>query len=55
MVKINAEWHEKNKMSDCVSYDEKMRWRVEHMKHCSCRAPTERQLEEIREWVKGKQ
>jgi len=51
---VNAGWHEENKMSDCRSYDEKMRWRVEHMKHCSCRMPTAKQLREIEEWRERK-
>jgi hypothetical protein len=53
MGKINIEWHSSNKISDCVGEDERMIWRIEHMKHCSCRVPSDKMLREIEEW-KGK-
>ena len=51
MGKINVEWHEANKIGKTL--DEKMIWRIEHMKHCDCRKPTEKMLREIAEWKKG--
>lgn len=48
MGKINVEWHEANKIGK--SLDEKMNWRIEHMKNCSCRMPSAKQLREIESW-----
>lgn len=54
MTEINRDWHSKNKMSDCRDENEKMVWRIEHMKHCDCRKPSDKQLREIAEWERKK-
>ena len=37
MDKVNRVWHEQNRMSKNASFEERVRWHVEHLKHCSCR------------------
>jgi hypothetical protein len=34
---INKEWHLKNKMPKDASFKERVKWRIEHNKNCSCR------------------
>ena len=53
MRKINVEWHRENKLTDCENEDERMVWRIEHMKNCSCREPSVKQLREIEEWKRN--
>ncbi len=35
-MKINKEWHEKNKMPKNPSFDQRVKWHLEHQKHCAC-------------------
>jgi hypothetical protein len=35
--KINKDWHEQNKMPKNPSLDERIKWHLEHAKHCACR------------------
>jgi hypothetical protein len=35
-MKINKEWHEKNKMPKNPSFDQRVRWHLEHQKNCAC-------------------
>ncbi len=37
MGKINAEWHLKHKMPKNPTIEERIKWHLEHQKHCSCR------------------
>lgn len=33
---INAEWHEKNKMPKNANFEQRVKWHLEHIKHCNC-------------------
>ena len=45
---INREWHEKNKMSKNASFEERVKWHLEHHKECSCRSIPKKLEEEMR-------
>jgi hypothetical protein len=46
---INKEWHEKNKMPRNPTFEQRVRWHLEHQKHCSCRLEIpEKLLEEMK-------
>ena len=47
-MKINAEWHRKNKMSKNPTLDERIKWHLDHSKNCSCRPLTGKILKEIK-------
>ena len=53
-MKINKEWHLKNKMPKNPNQKERIEWHIEHSKHCDCRQPTEKLLAEIKEYLKQK-
>lgn len=36
-MKINKEWHEQNKMPKNAVFEQRMKWHLEHLKHCNCR------------------
>jgi hypothetical protein len=36
-MKINAEWHKKNKMKMPTTLAERVVWHEEHLKNCGCR------------------
>jgi hypothetical protein len=36
-MKINKEWHLKNKMPKNPSLEERLKWHEEHARNCSCR------------------
>ena len=35
--KLNRAWHEKNRMPARPTIDQRIRWHLEHRKHCGCR------------------
>jgi len=35
--KINKEWHLANKMPRNATFEQRVEWHREHLKHCSCR------------------
>ena len=37
MAKINAEWHEANRMPRNATLEQRVRWHLEHLVHCACR------------------
>lgn len=47
-MKINAEWHKKNKMPKNPSLDERIEWHLSHSKNCQCRPLGGKILEEIK-------
>lgn len=53
--KLNAEWHNKNKMPKNPSMDQRIQWHLEHQNHCNCRGIPEKLVEEInkRKVIKG--
>jgi hypothetical protein len=34
---MNRAWHEKNKMPEKATLEERVRWHTEHAKQCTCR------------------
>jgi hypothetical protein len=34
---MNKAWHEKNRMPEKATLQERIRWHTEHGKHCECR------------------
>ena len=36
-MKLNKEWHQKNKMPKNPTLQERIKWHKEHMKNCKCR------------------
>ena len=36
-MKLNKEWHHKNKMPKNPTLQERITWHKEHMKNCKCR------------------
>lgn len=36
-MKINAAWHLKHKMPKNPTLDQRIKWHLEHQKHCQCR------------------
>lgn len=46
-MKINKEWHLKNKMPKNPSQKERIKWHLKHAKHCACRPMSEKLKEEI--------
>jgi len=47
-MKINAEWHTKNRMPKNPTLDERVEWHLQHIKNCKCRPLGGRILEEIK-------
>ena len=47
-MKINVEWHERNKMPKNPTLDERVKWHLDHSKNCSCRPLAGKILEEIK-------
>ena len=35
-MKINKEWHKKNKMPKNPAFEQRVKWHLEHQKHCKC-------------------
>lgn len=46
-MNINKEWHEKNKMPKNPTFDQRVKWHLEHQKNCSCRKISEKLAEEL--------
>ncbi len=47
-MKINKEWHLKNRMPKNPSLEERIKWHKEHAINCSCRPIPENLLVEIK-------
>jgi hypothetical protein len=47
---INKEWHKKHKMPKNPGFEERMRWHIEHLKHCDCYPVSEKLREEIQQY-----
>lgn len=43
--KLNKEWHLKHKMPKNPTFEQRVKWHLEHQKHCACR-PIEGKLAE---------
>jgi hypothetical protein len=38
-VKLNAEWHRAHPMPPKATFEQRVAWHREHMRHCGCRKP----------------
>jgi hypothetical protein len=38
MGETNREWHLKNRMPPRATFEQRVTWHREHLKHCACRA-----------------
>ncbi len=47
-MKINREWHEKNRMPKNANLEQRMKWHLEHQKNCSCRPIPDRLRAEMK-------
>lgn len=36
-MKLNADWHRKHPMPGNATEAQRLRWHVQHQKHCACR------------------
>ena len=45
-MKINKEWHEKNRMPKNAAFKEKVKWHTKHKNNCLCRPGFPKKLEE---------
>lgn len=52
-MKINTEWHTKNKIAQSANLDQRVKWHLEHTRHCSCRSVPEDILEEMKKQYMG--
>jgi len=49
-IMINAKWHLKNKMPKNPTEEVRIKWHIEHLKNCPCRAPSPKLIKEIEEY-----
>lgn len=47
-MEINSEWHSKNRLPEDPTLDQRVKWHIEHARHCSCRSVDEEILEELK-------
>jgi hypothetical protein len=47
-MEINHEWHSKNILPENPTLDRRVKWHIEHARHCSCGAVDEKILEEVK-------
>jgi hypothetical protein len=47
---INAKWHLSNKMPKNPTEEVRIKWHIEHLKNCPCRAPSPKLAAEIKEY-----
>lgn len=46
-MKTNKEWHEKNRMPKNPTFEERVKWHLQHQKHCQCRPIPKKLAEEM--------
>lgn len=45
-MRINKEWHAQNPMQKHPTFNQRVKWYLEHVKHCKCRPiPVKLQME----------
>jgi hypothetical protein len=49
MQKLNKDWHLKHPMPPKATFEQRVKWHLEHVKHCACRPIPEKLLEQMRE------
>jgi len=47
-MSINKEWHLKNKMPKNPTFEQRVKWHLEHQKHCNCRKIDGKLAEEMK-------
>jgi len=47
-VTINKEWHSKNKMPKNASFEQRVKWHIDHQKNCACVPIPRKLLEEMK-------
>ncbi len=47
-MKINAEWHRRNKMPKNATFEQRVKWHKEHAKECACRPIPEKLKQEMK-------
>jgi hypothetical protein len=47
-MKINKEWHLKNKMPSNATFEQRVKWHLAHQKHCLCRPIPQKLLDEMK-------
>ena len=47
-MKINKEWHLKNKMPKNPTFEQRVKWHLAHQANCSCRPISEKLAEEMK-------
>ncbi len=55
MSKINKEWHLANKMPKNPTHEQRMKWHIEHVKHCQCYPISAKLQKEIDDFKKKRQ
>lgn len=48
MTKLNREWHLKNRMPQNATFEQRVKWHLEHQKHCQCRPIPAKLLEQMK-------
>jgi len=48
LMKINKEWHQKNKMPKNATFEQRVKWHLAHQAHCDCRPIPEKLMEEMK-------
>jgi hypothetical protein len=46
-MKINKEWHEKNRMPKNPTREQRVEWHIAHVANCACRLPSDKLKAEI--------
>jgi hypothetical protein len=52
MGKINKEWHLVNKMPKNPNQEQRMKWHIEHLKHCNCHPASAKLQKDIDDFKK---
>lgn len=52
-MKLNADWHAKHKMPKNPSLDQRVKWHMEHARHCSCHPLSGKIQEEVKKRYLG--
>jgi hypothetical protein len=47
-MEINTAWHSRNRLPEDPTLDQKIKWHIEHARHCSCRSFDPEILEELK-------
>ncbi len=47
--KLNKAWHLKHPMPPNATFEQRVKWHLEHVKHCACRPIPAKLLEQMRE------